>query len=116
MTTIDDILTNLLVNSNYPEVKREGFVRTFYEYLIIRVLAEIEKENPELYQKMMAYFSDDTVTDLEVQEGMHQAYQDPELKEKLEKVTREVVQELLTDVTKIETEQNSSFSTLQQTG
>lgn len=105
MTSFNDILTNILVVGNYPDVKREGFIRTFYEYLTVKMLNELEKTKPELYQKLAAYFSDDLATDREIQEGLQEAYQNPELKEIIDRVTEEVMAEFVADVANYSTEE-----------
>ncbi len=105
MISFNDILTNILVVGNYPDVKREGFVRTFYEYIIVKMLNDLEKTKPELYQKLAACFSDDAATDKEIQEGLQEAYQNPELKERIDKVMEEVMGEFVTDVAKYSTKE-----------
>ncbi len=100
MVSFQDVLTNILVTADYPEVKREGFLRTFYEYLLVSMIKEIEATNPELYQKLMNYFSDTSATDREIQEGLQEAYGNPEIKEKMDKVVDKILGELVGDVAK----------------
>lgn len=105
MLTARDILTNILVTADYPEVKREGFMRTFYEYLMVKVLKEVEQDDPQLYQKLMGCFADETATDREIQEGLQEAYGNPQLKEKMDKVVEQVIGELVSDVSKYSNEE-----------
>lgn len=104
MTTLRDILTNILVTADYPEVKREGFIRSFYEYLMVKVLNEIRENDPTLHQKLMGYFDDTAASEGDIQEGLQEAYQNPQLKEKLDKVVDEVIGELIGDFTKYATD------------
>ena len=104
MTTLRDILTNILVTADYPDVKREGFINTFYEYLMVRVLDEIKTSDPELHQKLMAYFEDTNTMDRDIQEGLQEAYQNPQLKGKIDKVVDEVIGEIVGDVGKYATD------------
>lgn len=104
MTALRDILTNFLVTADYPEVKREGFIKSFYEYLMIRLLEQIRESDPQLHQKLISYFDDESTSDRDIQEGLQEAYQNPELKEKLDKVVDEVIGELVGDFTKYATD------------
>src|SRR3989344_6877256 len=104
MTTLRDILTNILVTADYPEVKREGFVKSFYEYLMVRVLDEVKASDPVLHQKLIGYFDDVSSSDRDIQEGLQEAYQNPQLKEKLDKVVDGVIGELVGDFTKYATD------------
>lgn len=103
--TVRDVLTAVLSNSNYPDSKRESFIRTFYDYLFVKLLAEIEKDDPTLYQKLMAYFDDPVGKSQEIQEGMQEAYQNPVLKEKMDKVVEEIAGELTGDIASYATQE-----------
>ena len=104
MITLRDVLTNILVTADYPEVKREGFIKSFWEYLMVMVLEEIKTNNPSLHQKLMGYFQGDEFSDRDIQEGLQEAYQDPELKEKLDKVVDKVIGEIVGDIGKYATD------------
>lgn len=97
--TFRDVLTNVLVTANYPEVKRQGFINTFYEYLILRIFEEIQKVDENLHQKLLGYFGENAMTsDKDIREGLQEAYQNPQLKLKIDKIIDEVTGELAQDV------------------
>lgn len=102
--TISDILTRLLVEADYPEVKREGFINTFYEYLFMKLLIELEESEPEVYNKLVGNSTDGKVTDEGIKEAIAEAYGKPELKVKIDKVLTEVTQELAADINQFASE------------
>lgn len=108
MTTLRDILTNILVTADYPEVKREGFIKSYYEYLMVRLLDEIKTNDPVLHQKLISYFDDSSSSEKEIQEGLQEAYQNPILKPKLDKIVDEIIGELVGDFAKSATEDEKS--------
>jgi len=98
--TFRDILTNILVTADYPEVKRQGFINTFYEYLLVRILEELEQHDTELYTKMVGYFDSEDAVSSDVHKGLQEAYQNPQLKAKIDKAVDEVATELAKDISK----------------
>ena len=115
--TFQDVLTGVLASADYPSAKRDSFIRTFYDYLFLKLLVEIEGTEPQLYQKLMNYFNDPKASSQEVQAGLQEAYANPELKDKLDKVVEEVTGELADDVAKFATEEEKQkiLNTLPQT-
>ena len=102
--SISDILTKLLVEADYPDVKREGFINTFYEYLFMKRLIEFEESEPEVYNKLVGNTSDGKITDSQIKDVLADIYGKPELKAKVDKVVAEVTQELAADINKVATD------------
>lgn len=101
--TLRDILVNILVTANYPQAKRTGFIKSFYEYLMVKILSEIQETNPALHQTLVSYFDDSASFEKEMQEGLREAYKNPELKARIDKVVDEVFSELAKDISKFAT-------------
>lgn len=98
--TIRDVLTKLLVDADYPEVKRESFVNTFYEYLFMKLLIELEQSDPQMYSKLMEDLNGKDVNDVQIQDVIAEVYSKPEFKEKVDKMVTQVTDELAGDVAK----------------
>jgi hypothetical protein len=98
--TIRDVLTKLLVEADYPEVKREGFINTFYEYLFMKLLIQLEQSDPEMYSRLMEELNGKDVNDVQIQDVLAEIYSKPEFKEKVDKMVTEVTDELAGDVAK----------------
>ena len=56
--TFDEILVKVLEISQFPEERRQDFVDTFYQYLFMTLVSEVQKEDPENSEKIMRINAD----------------------------------------------------------
>lgn len=94
------ILHRILDAANYPSGKREKFVRDFYDYYFSKLIDQIGGVDPTLAQKLMYAFDHYEENPQGLSELWNQMEADPQSKEVMDKVTNEVIGELVDDLLK----------------
>lgn len=99
----DEILQNILKHSDYPAEKREEFINTFYEYLLTRLLKEIGAVDATSVQKLVSATKNTTNQD-EFNKALLEISKNPQVKQKIDSISNEVIGQLVDDVAAYATE------------
>ena len=94
------ILHRILDVAKYPSGKREDFVRDFYDYYFTKLIEQIGGVDPTLAQKLMYVFDHYSENTQGLSDLWKQMEADPQSKEVMDKVTNEVISELVDDLLK----------------
>lgn len=94
------ILHRILDVAKYPDGKREQFVRDFYDYYFTKLIEQIGGVDPALAQKLMYAFDHYSENPQGLSELWNQMEADSQSKEVMNKVTNEVIGELVDDLLK----------------
>lgn len=102
---LNELLSKILEIANYPQDKREAFVKEFYNYYFTRLIDTLGGADASLAQKLL-YAFDHYAEDQQGLKGIWaKINDDPHLKEIVERVFGEVINELIDDIVKYASDQ-----------
>lgn len=99
----EDIINKVLEIADYPTDKREEFISTFYQYLFMRSVAEIREIDSEVADRIVSTSSHGADSE-SLKMVFEEASKDPKIAQSLEKVSTDVVADIIEDISKSATE------------
>lgn len=102
---LNELLSKLLEIANYPRDQREGFVRDFYNYYFTRLIDTVGGSDPAFAQKLLYAFDHYKENPDALNALWTQMDSEPKMKEIVDRVSVEVINELIDDITKYATEE-----------
>ena len=94
----DNLINKILEIANYPEEKRALFINRFNHFFLIKLLVEIGKVDNPAGKKVVELFKNEDVGEEEITPVIQEILQNAEVKDVVDRVTREVLGELVDDV------------------
>ena len=101
---LKDILLKILAIADFPNNKREEFIKTFYDYLFTKLVTELGGVDPSSAQKLASAAQNFETDPQQAEKVWREFNQDPQLKEKIDQVLNEVIGELVDDIAKSATD------------
>lgn len=102
---LNDLLSQVLETANYPQDRREGFVRDFYNYYFTRLVDTVGGTDPALARKILYAFDHYKEDPENLNDLWTQMEAEPKMKAIIDRVSIEVINELIDDITKYATEE-----------
>lgn len=100
----EKIINKVLEIADYPADRREEFVSTFYQYFFMRAVAEIRGINSEIADKIVSTSSHGADAE-SLRMVFEEASYDPKIAQSLEKVSTDVVADIVEDISKNATDE-----------
>ena len=102
---LDEIFKLIFKATNYPEEKHKEFINTFFKYLFTKSLMIVKENDPDAAQKLVDAMQKKDVKSEEVKQVWEELLQNEKVKEQLDKVSDQIINELVDDITGSATEE-----------
>lgn len=102
---LNELLSQVLEIANYPKDRQEGFVRDFYNYYFTKLIDTVGGADPSLAQKILYAFDHYKENPDGLNNIWAQMETDPRMKEIVDRVSIEVINELIDDIAKYATDE-----------